>query len=186
MEFLTELWLPILLTAIALHFASFIAWVVLPHHQSDFSKAPNEDALLDAVRKLNLPNDRYMFPYLTHADQKDPVKIERYKKGPTGMLSVWGVPNMGRNLGLTFVYFLIIAAVTAYIGWAAMGGLGADERFMKAFQVIGAIGILVFASSGQLNAIWFKRRMLNEFLDGVVFGIIMGLIFAIFWPLAGA
>ncbi len=184
MEFLTELWMPIVITGVVLHVASFIAWVVLPHHQKDFSKAPNEDALMDAVRKLNLPNDRYMFPYLTHQDHKDSAKIERYKKGPVGMLSVWGVPNMGRNLGLTFVFFLIIAAVTAYIGWAAMGALPADARFMKAFQVIGAIGVLVFASSGQLNAIWFRRRMLNEFLDGIAFGVIMGLIFAIFWPAA--
>ena len=141
---------------------------------------------MDAVRKLNLPNDRYMFPYLCHADHKDPAKIELYKKGPVGMLSVYGTPNMGKNLGLTFVFFLIVAAVTAYIGWTAMGGLPADTRFLKAFQVIGAIGVLVFASSGQCNAIWFKRRMLNEFLDGVVFGIIMGLIFAIFWPADGA
>jgi hypothetical protein len=53
---------------------------------------------------------------------------------------------------------------------------------MKAFQITGAIGVLVFASSGQLNAVWFPRRTLNDFIDGIVYGVLMGLIFGLLWP----
>jgi hypothetical protein len=55
---------------------------------------------------------------------------------------------------------------------------------MKAVQITGAIGVLVFASSGMLNAIWFPRRMLTDVVDGLVYGVMMGLIFGFFWPAA--
>ena len=32
---LTSLWLPILLSTVALFFLSFLAWTVLPHHKPD-------------------------------------------------------------------------------------------------------------------------------------------------------
>ncbi len=179
MEFLIALWLPVILTAVVLFFASFVAWTVLPHHQRDFDKLETEDQLMRTVRDLKPPAGSYLFPYMTHADNKDPAAVEKYKTGPRGKLVVWDMPNMGRNLGLTFVYFLIIAAVTAYISWES---LGAGAGFMKAFQITGAIGVLVFASSGQLNAIWFPRRTLNDFIDGIVFGVLMGLIFGFLWP----
>lgn len=181
MEFLLALWLPILLTGIVLFFASFVAWTVSTHHEPDFKKASNEEKLMTSVRELNLPPGSYMFPHMTHKEARDPAAIERYNQGPRGKLVVWDVPNMGRNLGLTFAYFLAVAFVTAYIAWEA---LGPAAGFLKAFQITGAIGVLVFASSGQLNAIWFPRRTLMDFLDGIVFGILMGLIFALLWPTA--
>ncbi len=183
MEFLTALWLPIILTAIVLFFASFIAWTILPHHESDFKKLDQEDQLMEFVRGLNAPAGNYMFPFMSHADQKDSEKIEKYKTGPRGTLVMWDYPNMGRNLGLTFLYFLVIAVVTAYIAWSALGGaLAADIRFMKAFQITGAIGVLVFASSGTLNSVWFRRRVLTDVIDGIVYGVIMGLLFGFLWP----
>lgn len=180
MEFLTMLWLPIVLSAVVLFFASFIAWTVLTHHESDFQKLDREDQWMQAVKDLRPAAGTYIFPYMTHKQNKDPAAMERYKTGPRGKLVVWDMPNMGRNLGLTFLYFLIIAAVTAYIAWSALAGQQVD--FMKAFQITGAIGVLVFASSGQLNAIWFPRRTLMDFLDGIVFGLLMGLIFGFLWP----
>ena len=95
---------------------------------------------------------------------------------------MWDPPNMARNLGLTFLYFFLIALVTAYIAWTAFDGAGVG--FMKAFQVTGAIGVLVFASSGQLNAVWFRRRTSMDFLDGIAYGILMGVIFGVLWPVA--
>lgn len=182
MEFLLQLWLPILVTGVVLFFASFVAWMVLPHHQGDFSPIPQEDKWMDAVRSMNLPAGSYMFPYMTHAEAKDPEKIAKYTAGPRGTAVVWDMPNMGRNLLLTFVYFLLIALVTAYIAWEALQGQ--TVTFLKAFQIVGAIGVLTFASSGQLNAVWFPRRIWTDFIDGIVYGVLMGLVFAILWPAA--
>jgi hypothetical protein len=173
------LWLPILLTGIVLFFASFVAWTVLKHHESDFSKLPDEDQFMSTVRGMNLPAGSYMFPYMTHEQNKDPAMIERYTAGPRGKLVVWDTPNMGRNLAMTFVYFLVVAAITAYIAKAALPTEGVG--FGKAFQVTSAIGILVYGSSGLLNAVWFPRRILMDVLDGIAYGVIMGLIFALLW-----
>jgi hypothetical protein len=40
-----SLWLPILLSAIAVWVASAINWMVMPHHESDYRKFPDEDAV---------------------------------------------------------------------------------------------------------------------------------------------
>ncbi len=180
MEFLLQLWLPILITGVVLFFASFVAWTVLPHHEVDFSPLPDEDKLMETVKSLNLTPGSYMFPHMTHAQAKDPEKIAKYTSGPRGTLVVWEMPNMGKNLLLTFVYFLLIALVTAYIAWEALQGQ--TVTFLKAFQIVGAIGVLTFASSGQLNAVWFPRRTLMDFFDGIIYGVLMGLVFALCWP----
>ena len=52
---LTTLWLPVVLSAVALFFASFLAWMVLPHHKGDWVKLPEEERFENAVRELNLP-----------------------------------------------------------------------------------------------------------------------------------
>ena len=182
MEFLLQLWLPILVTSVVLFFASFVAWTVLPHHESDFSPIPDEDKLMDSIRSMNLPAGSYMFPHMTHAEAKNPEKVAKYTAGPRGTLVLWDMPNMGRNLLLTLVHFLLIAFVTAYIAWESLQGQ--TVTFLKAFQIVGAIGVLTFASSGQLNAVWFPRRTLMDFVDGVVYGVLMGLIFALLWPVA--
>ena len=182
MDFLINLWLPVLLTAIALFIASSVCWTVLPHHENDFEKADSEDELMSSIRQLNLKPGKYMFPFMKHSEQSQQEMIDKYTAGPRGTLVLWDMPNMGRNLGLTFVFFLLIAIVTAYIGWEA---LGADAGFLKVFQIIGALSVLVHCSSGQLNAIWFPRKTSMDFVDGIAYGIITGLIFALLWP-AGA
>jgi hypothetical protein len=183
MEFLTELWIPILVSGVALFFASFVSWTMAPHHKTDWKRAPNEDELLKAIRGLNLGPGNYLFPFATHTNSKEEsAKIkEKYKVGPRGILALWNLPNMGANLACTVVFFLATAAVIAYVSFAALGG---GQSFLKVFQVVGTIGILTYSAAGIPNAIWFKRRMLTDIFDGVVYGMIIGLIFANFWPRA--
>lgn len=180
MEFLTALWLPIIIIAAVLFVASFVAWVILPHHFGDWKKLDKEQEFMDAVSGLNIPAGNYMYPGThTKEEQNSDEFRERYMKGPRGVLSTWAPPNMGVNLGLTFVFFLVTTAIIAYITLAA---LGRGAEFMKVFQIAGAIGVLTHASSGVLNAIWFRRRIIMDVVDGVVYGIIIGLIFALMWP----
>ncbi len=181
MEFLANLWLPILLTGIALFFLSSVFWTVLPFHDNDFKELPDEDEFMRVVGGMNIPPGRYIFPRLTHQDHKDAEKIEKYKQGPRGLINLWGLPNMGRNLGLTFLFFLMIALVTGYVAWES---LGAEASFMKVLQIVGAISMLVHCSTGQLNAIWFPKRTIFDFIDGIIYGIVTGLIFALLWPAA--
>ncbi|NIR32831.1 MAG: hypothetical protein GWN21_20090, partial [Gammaproteobacteria bacterium] len=65
--------LPILLSAVIVFFAAFIAWTVLPHHRSDWVQIPNEDSLLQAIRDLDLKRGQYVFPAaMTSEGAKEP------------------------------------------------------------------------------------------------------------------
>lgn len=186
MDFLMDLWLPILLSAVALHFASFMAWVILPHHFSDKKKLEQEDKVMDLVRELNIPPGNYMFPYVnTKQEQGSKEYQDKYNAGPTGLLDVYPKISMGANLAWTFVYFLVTATVIGYITHVACDPENTRE-FIKVFRFAGTVGILTYASSGMLNRIWFKARMITDFIDGIVFGLILGLIFAALYPYAAA
>ena len=63
MEFITDLWIPILVGTFALQFASTMAWMVLPHHFGDHATVPGEADLMDWVGGQKIPAGSYMFPY---------------------------------------------------------------------------------------------------------------------------
>ena len=84
---IAALWMPILVSAILVFIASFLAWVVSPHHKSDWKQLPNEDAVRETMNKEKLEPGQYMVPYA--ADQKA-MQAEAYLKkcsdGPVGYL----------------------------------------------------------------------------------------------------
>jgi hypothetical protein len=95
----------------------------------------------------------------------------------------------------TFVVFLVVSTIIAYLAWASLGhvakitvgsaSLGDGLSFGKIFQVVGAAGILAYCFASFPNDIWFqksRRAMLMNFIDGVAFGLITGAIFAWLWP----
>ena len=53
MEFVIELWKPILLSGLAVFIMSALVWTALPHHKKEFARLPDEDALLKALRASN-------------------------------------------------------------------------------------------------------------------------------------
>lgn len=180
MEFLNDLWLPILLSAVALQIASTIAWTVAPHHKSDWKRLPQEDELLAALRQAHVPAGNYLFPFMIHGpEQSSPEFQEKFKTGPRGTITFWDLPNMGANMFWTFVFFLVTSAVIGYVSHAV---LEAGSTFLKVFQVVGTIGILTYSCAGIPNAIWFKRQMLTNLVDGILYGLIVGAVFGWRWP----
>ena len=78
MAALMELWLPIVVSAVIVFFASFLAWVVLPHHKGDWKGLPNEDALNNTIRTTSIKPGQYMFPYCASSkDMKSEELAER-------------------------------------------------------------------------------------------------------------
>ena len=51
MTALSALWLPILLSAVFVFMASSLIHMVLPWHKSDYPKLPNEQEVMDALRR---------------------------------------------------------------------------------------------------------------------------------------
>lgn len=181
MEFLTALWLPILLSGIALFFASFVAWTILPTHKNDWGKAPDEPALLEALRSVNLPVGRYAFPYGNDKKSRESGDFQKaWEKGPRGTLNVWSMPSMGANMGFSVLLFLAINTVVAYLAWFAFDGKA--PGFIDVFRFVGTASLLTYSFGPILDSIWFRRPILGGFFDGIAYSLIAGALFGWLWP----
>ncbi len=180
---LMQLWLPILVATVVLFFASFLAWVVLPHHKPDVRRWPDEDELLKFVRDSGAEAGEYLFPLIDEKDMKEPWARKRYAEGPWGVVNVWAKqPEMGLNMVKTVLFFLVVTVLVGYVGANA---LPAGASFGAVFQIVGTTAILAHTAGGVCREIWFTRparAKLMDFLDGLVFGILTGVIFALLWP----
>jgi hypothetical protein len=176
-----ELWLPIVISGVALFFASAAAWMLLPHHKTEWTGLPNEEVVVNALKGANVPAGQYMFP---HAKSPEDYKSDEFKRrlqaGPNGTLCLWnGMPSMGANMACTVFFFLVTSFVIAYLATMA---LPAGAEFMRVFQFVGTAGILTYGTANILNGIWFRREMVADIIDGVAFGLITGVIFGLLWP----
>src|SRR5262245_14250605 len=113
-----SLWLPILLSAVIVFIASSVLHMVLTYHRTDYRKLANEDSVVESLRTHTHAPGFYYFPHLTdHSLMKNPDVQERFKKGPVGYIAFMpsGVPNMGKHLGLWFVFTLLMGVFVAYL-----------------------------------------------------------------------
>ncbi len=188
MSLLLPLWLPILLSAIAIWFISTIASMALPHHKQDWINLPDpptgEDNFMDDLRKRAIPPGNYLFPdFRTPAALKSPKVEQALKQGPVGHLSIWKTPvTMGDKLLGAFIVHLIVAILIAYLTRLA---LPTSAPFAKVFQFAATAGILAYSFSSIPSALWFgayKRTIIASVVDGIVFGLVIGAIFAWRWP----
>jgi hypothetical protein len=182
---LGALWLPIIVAAVAVWFWAFLSWAILPVHKKDFGAVPDEEGFLAAIKQFNIPPGNYGFPYCADNKQRnDPAFTEKWKTGPAGLINIWVPnPNMGMNMLLSFVVYLIVSFFIAYIGWATSMQRGLP--FAKVFQVAGVAGILAYTFSFLPQMIWFqasKNAKVSGIIDGIVSGLLTGLVFAMLWP----
>lgn len=183
MEFMNDLWIPILVGTFVLQFASTMAWMVLPHHFDDHATVPGEEDLMDWVGDQNISAGSYMFPYPeTAAEMNSKEHQDRYAKGPRGTLHVYKPVSMPLNILKTLLYFFCTVGTIGYITHVACPPGAETTTFLRVFRIAGTIGVLTYASSGVLDRIWFVRRMWTTMVDGAVYGLIVGIVFAVLWP----
>jgi hypothetical protein len=179
---LAELWLPIVLSGVALFFASFLSWMVVRLHKDDWRKLENEDAFLKAGREIGLRPGSYMFPCACGSAEVQSEGFQRkWKEGPCGVLTVYEGVNMGRNLALTFLYFLAISFALAYL---ATIGLSRGAAFLDVFRFFATAGFFVFVSAMVQHSIWFRNRIAGHVIESVAYAAIVGGLFGAFWPSA--
>lgn len=185
---LTDLWLPILLSTVAVFFVSFLMWMVLPHHKSDWRAAGNEDALMAAVREHQGSGVRQIsFPHCSDpAQMKDPAWNEKYTAGPKGFLILMpeGPVNIGASMARSTIYNLVCTVLIAYVATLALApGAGSTE----VLRLVTTVAFLTFGGALGWGAIWFGRTWsstFKEWLDALVYGLVTGGIFAALWPAA--
>jgi len=175
------LWLPILISTVALFVASFLSWMVFRLHEKDWIKAAGEDKLIDTIREMDLPEGNYMFPGTeSSSEMSSPEYQEKYKAGPRGLLQVLPKANMGMNLGLTILYFLFCNATFAYLASFALNRPGIDP--ITVFRFVSTVALLTFCASMIQHAIWFKNRVVGHVIESVTYALVAGAIFAACWP----
>ncbi len=185
MEFLTNLWLPILLSSVFVFIASSIIHVVLHWHKSDYGRLPGEDGILAEMRDQGVQPGFYYFPGCNDMkDMKNPEVIRKYDEGPVGFLTVLpdGVPGMSANLVQWFLFTLVIGIFTGYIGWLGLGA-GADYRLV--FRLTGAVSVLAYAITYIPDSIWKGlswKITLKNMVDGVIYGLLTAGTFGWLWP----
>ncbi len=182
---LTTLWLPILLSTVIVFIASSIMHMVLPYHKSDYRKLPDEDRVTDAMRSAGLTRGpAYFFPYFSFKEMKSGPVIEKFKRGPVGLLTVLpsGPPAMGKNLVQWFVYCIVISVFAAYL---ASRTLTLGTGFLEMFRVIGTVAFLGYGAAHAQESIWSGRSWTVTFkhiFDSVIYAVLTAGIFGWLWP----
>src|SRR5687767_12167955 len=154
---LMSLWLPILLSAVAVFFASFVLHMVIPFHRNDIKKIPREDEFLAAMRGFNLPAGDYAAPHAdSPAAMKDPAFIEKRAKGPTVIMTTTpgAPPAMSTHLTKWFIYCVVVSVFTAYI---ASRTLPAGTEYLQVFRIVGTAAFMGYSLALVQNWIWWMK-----------------------------
>lgn len=180
-----SLWLPILVSAVFVFIASSMIHMMLRHHANDYRKLPDEDAFVEAIRKLNIPSGAYVYPRA--ADPKEmssPGFKEKVKKGPGILLTIWpgGPPSMVVNLTQWFIYSVLIGIFAAYVAGRA---LQPGAHYLAVFRFVGVTAFLCYTVGGWQESIWYKRSWsttLMNTLDGLFYALLTAGTFGWLWP----
>jgi hypothetical protein len=182
---ISALWLPILLSAVVVFVASSVIHMVLTYHRSDYNKLPNEERLLGALRTESLNPGVYIFPYAgSPKDMGSPEMMEKYKRGPVGMLTAFptGQPAITKNLAQWFVFSLFAGLFVAYLAGRT---IAPGAPYLSVFRIAGTVAFLAYAGEEAVNSIWrgqpWSVTVKNSF-DGLVYALLTAGVFGWLWP----
>lgn len=182
---LTALWLPIVLSAVAVFFTSSIIHMVLKYHQSDYGSMPGEENVLAAMGKENVGPGHYYIPHCVDpkefANEETKAKFER---GPVAWVTVVpsGVPSMGKPLVSWFVHTLVISIIVAYLTGRTTA---AGTDYLHVFRIAGTAAFLGYAGSVASESIWKGMPWsisAKHIFDGLLYSLVTAGFFGWLWP----
>jgi hypothetical protein len=186
MTVLHVLWLPILLSAVFVFVASTVIHMALSFwHKSDYRKLPQEDKVMDALRSFGLPPGDYFAPLCSSmAEMRTPEFKAKFSQGPVLAMTVMpsGQMNMGRNLGLWFLYLVVVSYLTGYV---ACHALPAGLSRGAILRIAGVTSFLGYAAALWQMTIWYRRSWLTTIkasVDGAIYAVMTAYTFACLWP----
>jgi len=183
MSFIALLWLPILVSAAVVFALSAASHMLLPWRTGEFGHVPAAERLQAAVR--DLPPGQYAFPAGPDPRERgSKASLERWAAGPSGWLTIVprGSVRMGRNLGLSFLVYLAVSFLCAYVATFALGE--APGR-LAIVRLVSTVGVMTYAVGTSFTSIWFSRpwkAYAADVLDALVQGFAMAAVFAWLWP----
>ena len=93
-----------------------------------------------------------------------------------------GTPTMGSKITLSFVFYLVISTIVAYL---VSRTLDAGADYLAVFRVTGTVAWLAYGTATIPDAIWFGRPwsgIVKGLLDGLVFAVLTAGFFGWLWP----
>ena len=167
MEAFAALWIPILLATAVMFIASSIAWMVLPQHKKDWSKLPDQPAVMSALSGVE--PGQYLAP---HGEMNAPWFATILLQKRVGM---------GKRLTQWFLNQLLIAGMTAYLIYYA---LPPEAEYLLVFRIAGTALVLGHVGALLARAIWWGWRwssVLVETVEGVVYALLAAGVFSWWW-----
>jgi hypothetical protein len=185
MQFLTELWIPILVGGLAVFVMSALVWTVMPHHRTEWQGLANEDAVADAIRAGAPTPGLYHVPH--SADPKamgTPEFVARMNRGPIAYLTVApnGAPAMGPMMAKSAITNIVVAVFVAYVAWHAVP---AGSDYLQVFRIVGTVTFMTYAFGSMADSIWFGRPWSSWFrqaFDSLLYAGVMAGVFG--WLMA--
>ena len=95
-----SLWLPVVVSAVAVWILSAVLHMVLRYHKADYKPLSDEDSVAQALGKSVRGPGVYFLPYCAEMSQmKDPAIRKKFEDCPVAILTVLrnGTPTMGKN-----------------------------------------------------------------------------------------
>ena len=169
-----SLWLPIIVSAVIVFIGSALVWMVLPWHKTDFRRTRDEEAVRRAL-KGSEPG-YYMLPYCTDpAELKNEEGASKYREGPLAYITVIpsGMPTMGPKLVMSFVYYLVVGAICAYL----VSRTVPSGDYLHVFRVAGTTAFIAYGVAYLQDSIWFGRPWsltAKNLLDALLYGLLTG------------
>lgn len=183
---LFSLWLPILLSAVIVFIASSVIHMALSFwHKDDYLKAPNEEAVMDALRPFAIPPGDYMIPRCSSMEEmRSPEFSEKLKQGPVLIATVLpnGQASMTQSLILWFIYSLFVGLFAAYVAGSA---LPANASYLSVFRMTGASAFMGYSLALCQMSIWYQRSWtttIKSMIDGLIYALLTAGIFGWLWP----
>jgi len=182
-----SLWLPVIVSAVAVFVASAVLHMVVKHHRADYKKLSNEEAVREAMGKGNPAPGVYVTPYCAEMkEMREPAMVEKYKKGPVAIMTVYpsGVPNLGKHLALWFLFSVLVSFTASYV---ARHTLQPGPSGHLAGRVTGAIAFVAYAYGSLSDSIWKGQpwsNTLRELIDSAIYALLTAASFWLLWPAA--
>lgn len=180
-----SLWLPVIVSAVAVWLVSAVLHMVLKYHRADYRQLAGEDAVAPALRNAASAPGVYVIPYCADMSQmKDPAFRKRYEDGPVALITVLrsAVPNMGKSLGQWLLFCFLVSFVTGYV---ARHTLGFDTDALTVLRITGTVAFISYGFGYFQDSIWRGipwSNSLRGLVDAGIYGLVTGLVFRFLWP----
>jgi hypothetical protein len=182
---LGSLWLPILLSAVAVFLVSSVIHMVLTYHRADVKPLPQEDKVAEALRPFAIPPGDYVIPHSgTPAGMRTPEYQEKLAKGPVALITVLPTGPIAMNKSL-IQWFVYCAVVGLFAGYVASRAVPPGAEYLAVFRFAGATAFAGYGLALLQQSIWGGRSWgttLRGVFDSLIYAGVTAGVFGWLWP----